>query len=224
VFFLDRGQKLRTAVYRFEFGHGRDRVVRWNPCTPDLRLLLTAWASIGEFLLSFVSARMIIGHLPAGYVASKLLFPYFETRGAIAKPFLWAGVLGAFAPDFDMAYFHLIDHRQHHHHSYWTHFPIVWLSLLLVALIWFYSARIKSSAALAVIFTINGFIHLFLDTIVGDIWWLAPFVDKPFALFTVPALYTPWWLNFLLHWSFALELAIVAWAVYLWRISPNEKG
>lgn len=164
---------------------------------------------------------MIIGHLPAGYVASKLMFPYFEARGAVSKPFLWSGVLGAFAPDFDMVYFHLVDHRQHHHHTYWTHFPIVWLSLLLAALIWFYSARTKSSAALAVIFTINGFIHLFLDTIVGDIWWLAPFVDKPFALFAVPALYTPWWLNFLLHWSFALELAIVACAVYLWRISPN---
>ena len=164
---------------------------------------------------------MIIGHLPAGYVASKLMLPYFEARGAIAKPFLWAGVLGAFAPDFDMVYFHLVDHRQHHHHTYWTHFPIVWLSLLLVSLIWFYSARTKSSAALAVIFTINGFTHLSLDTIVGDVWWLAPFVDKPFALFTVPALYKPWWLNFLLHWSFAMELAVIAWAAYLWRISPN---
>ena len=167
---------------------------------------------------------MIIGHLPAGYIVSKLMFPYFEARRAVSKLFLWAGVLGAFAPDFDMAYFYLVDHRQHHHHTYWSHFPIIWLSLLFFSLIWFYSARTKSSAALAVIFSINGFIHLLLDTIVGDIWWLAPFVNKSFALFSVPALYTPWWLNFLLHWSFALELAIVAWAAYLWRNSSNRSS
>lgn len=165
---------------------------------------------------------MIIGHLPAGYIVSKLMLPYFETRRAVSKLFLWAGAMGSFAPDFDMVYFRLIDHRQHHHHTYWTHFPIVWIGLLLVALLWFHSTHAKSRAAPAVIFSINGFIHLFLDTIVGDIWWLAPFIDKPFALFTVPALYTPWWLNFLLHWSFVLELAIVAWAVYWWRISPGQ--
>jgi len=63
--------------------------------------------------------------------------------------------------------------------------------------------------------------HLLLDTIVGDIWWFAPFIDKPFAFFTVPALYKPWWLNFLLHWSFALELAVFALAFYLLRNAPN---
>lgn len=56
-----------------------------------------------------------------------------------------------------------------------------------------------------------------LDSVVGDIWWFAPFVDRPFALFTVPALYKPWWLNFFLHWSFALELAICAWALATYR-------
>jgi len=160
---------------------------------------------------------MIIGHLPAGYVVSKLLFPYFESRGPALKAFLWAGVFGAIAPDLDMVYFHLVDHRQHHHHTYFTHFPIVWASLLLLSVIWFSAARIKMRAALATIFSINGFIHMLLDSIVGDIWWFAPFVDKPFAFFTVPALYKPWWLNFVLHWSFAVELAIVLWAFYLLR-------
>lgn len=164
---------------------------------------------------------MIIAHLPAGYVTSKLLFPHFGARGALFKPFLWAGMLGAVAPDLDLLYFHLVDHRQHQHHTYWPHFPIVWASLLLMSAIWFYTEHSRKRAALAVIFSLNGFIHLFLDTIVGNIWWFAPFVDKPFAFFTVPAHYEPWWLNFLLHWSFALELAIVAWAAYLWRRSPD---
>jgi len=65
-----------------------------------------------------------------------------------------------------------------------------------------------------------------LDSIVGDIWWFAPFVDQRFSLFTVPALYKPWWLNFILHWSFALELAVVGSAVYLWRrtLQPADCG
>jgi hypothetical protein len=160
---------------------------------------------------------MIIGHLPAGYVVSKLLFRYFSTQGATLRSFVSAGVLGAIAPDLDMLYFHLIDHRQHHHHIYFTHYPIFWGSLLLLSVIWLATARIKSTAVLAVIFSLNSFVHMFLDTIVGDIWWLAPFIDKPFVLFTVPALYKPWWLNFVLHWSFALELALVLWAVFLWH-------
>jgi len=159
---------------------------------------------------------MIIGHLPAGYVVSKLLLPYFKSQGTTLKPYLWLGILGAIAPDLDMLYFHLVDHRQHHHHTYFTHFPIVWASFLFISLIWFYTARIKSRAGLATIFSLNGFIHILLDSIVGDIGWFAPFVDKLFSFFTVPALYKPWVLNFVLHWSFALELAIVLWAVTLW--------
>jgi inner membrane protein len=87
---------------------------------------------------------------------------------------------------------------------------------------WLYMARNRSCATLAVIFSLNGLIHLFLDTIVGDIWWFAPFIDKSFALFIVPALYKPWWLNFLFHWSFALELAVVSWAAYLWKIRKGQ--
>jgi hypothetical protein len=55
------------------------------------------------------------------------------------------------------------------------------------------------------------------DSVVGDIAWLAPYSDEYFALFHVEAMFKPWWLNFILHWSFALELLLVALAVYLWR-------
>lgn len=169
---------------------------------------------------------MIIGHLPAGYVVARLLFPRFERRSVALKPFLLAGVTGAVAPDLDMIYFHLLDHRQHHHHTYWTHFPIMWASLLFVSVVWLRVARPGRIAALATIFSLNGFIHLVLDTIVGDIWWFAPFIEKPFAFFTVSPIYHPWWLNFILHWSFALELAVLLWAVHLWRREPltNKLG
>src|SRR4051812_16530499 len=160
---------------------------------------------------------MIIGHLPAGYVVS--VFAHMRwARDAVARRlFITAGMAGAIAPDVDLLYFYLIDGRQHHHHTYFTHFPIVWAALLLVCVQWLNAARFKQLPALALIFCINGFVHLMLDTIVGDIWWFAPFVDKPYSLFTVPAAYTPWLLSFILHWSFLLELAVLGVAIELWR-------
>lgn len=167
---------------------------------------------------------MIIGHLPAGYLISRMLYPRFASRALAWKPFLWVGCLGAVAPDLDMLYFHLIDHRLHHHHTFWTHYPIIWSGLFILSLAWFHSERFLNNAILGIIFSLNGFIHMLLDTIVGDIWWLAPFIDKPIAIFTVIARYKPWWLNFLLHWSFALELAVFVWAIYLrWRFPDHSE-
>jgi inner membrane protein len=160
---------------------------------------------------------MFISHIPAGYIISRFLVRHVAVHGISIVAFLRAGVVGALVPDFDMLYFYLVDHRQHHHHTYVTHYPVVWLFLLFVSLIWLFLARTKNHAACAAIFSLNGLAHISFDTIVGDIWWLAPWVDKPFALFTVPALYKPWWLSFLLHWSFALEIAVLLWALYLWR-------
>ncbi len=166
---------------------------------------------------------MFIGHLPAGYVTAKLLLKYFKNSGVSARFFVLAGALGAVAPDFDMFYFYLVDNRQHNHHTYWPHYPGLWLVLLSLASLWFKFAHQKIRPVLALIFSIGGFVHILLDTIVGDIWWFAPFIDKPFALFTVPALYTPWWLNFILHWSFTLEILVFVWSVLLWHqksVSP----
>lgn len=166
---------------------------------------------------------MIIAHLPAGYVLSKLLVRHAERLGAPAPAFIRAGVLGAIAPDLDMFYFHLVDHRQHHHHTYFTHYPVLWLVLLVTSAILACRAKAKNIAACAAIFSLNGFVHMLLDTIVGDVWWLAPWGNEPFSLFTVPALYKPWWLNFLLHWSFALELFILVWAIHLWKKSCHAE-
>ena len=41
---------------------------------------------------------------------------------------------------------------------------------------------------------------------------LAPFVDQRFALVKVTARYKPWWLNFVVHWVFLVELSICACA------------
>lgn len=161
---------------------------------------------------------MIVGHLPAGYVLSKFAYARFSRAIGSYRIFMFWGLFGAIAPDLDMFYFHLIDHGRIHHHKYFSHFPILWLSLItLSAGLFVWKTKRYTVACYALIFSISGFIHLVLDTIVGDIWWLAPFVDQPFAFASVTARFHPWWLNFILHWSFAIELVIVGWAILKWR-------
>lgn len=167
---------------------------------------------------------MIVAHWPAGYLVSSFLFSRIPlaarttTRGA----FLSAGIAGALAPDMDMLYFHLVDHRQHHHHTYFTHFPSFWAALLCLSVVWLLAVRHQSKPMVAIIFSLNGLLHMVLDSVVGDIWWLAPLQGTPFSFATVPALYQPWWLNFLLHWSFLLELTLMACAVMVWRRRPGH--
>ncbi|BCB25947.1 hypothetical protein SKTS_08330 [Sulfurimicrobium lacus] len=153
---------------------------------------------------------MFFAHLPAGYLFTSALSRSRRVRRGISlRVFMAAGLAGSIFPDIDLLYFFLIDQRQHHHHTYWTHLPLFWITMSAIALL-FFAAR-KNTAALActLVFGANIFLHLMLDTLVGDIWWLYPLVDQPFALSTVPALYSPWWLNFVLHWSMAVEAGIV---------------
>lgn len=162
---------------------------------------------------------MFVSHLPAGYLSAKYLYRRFTATGAPLAWFVAAAMAGALAPDLDLLYFYLVDHRRTPHHLYWPHFPIVWFALLAASGVWLALARRKGAAALAFIFCVGGVGHLLLDTIVGDIYWGAPFLWQPVSLFTVPALYQPWWLNFFLHWSFGFELAILVWAIVLARKS-----
>ena len=160
---------------------------------------------------------MFIAHLPAGYMMARLLARRARLRGRAGVRFLWAGAIGAIAPDFDLAYFYLFDGRQHNHHSYVTHYPVIWIAAMLVCACWWRADRARPWAALAGVFALGGFTHMVLDIVVGDIAWLAPFSDEYFALSHVETMFKPWWLNFILHWSFALELLLVALAVYVWR-------
>lgn len=160
---------------------------------------------------------MFFAHLPAGYLVSRCL-----NRG-VPKPHLkWtlvAGMLGGIFPDVDLLYLYLFDATPQHHHTYWTHLPLAWLGI--GALAWI-AARLRRAAfrqALAA-FLLGWLSHLLLDSITGDIWWLYPLIDQPYSLAKVSALHQPWWMNFLLHWSMALEVAIIAIAVALEHKDP----
>lgn len=151
---------------------------------------------------------MYFAHLPAGYITSKLFVKKFEKSKVRAKTFISWGMFGAIAPDLDFIYY-FVDHGKHHHHQYFTHFPLVWLVLLLLSLLaWLLDFHRGQATALAFIFTFNGFIHTLLDTIAGYVLIFAPFADmnKPVTL----AHYFPWDEGF-------LELFVILWALYLWK-------
>jgi inner membrane protein len=121
---------------------------------------------------------------------------------------------------FDLFYFYPVDHRPIHHHRYFSHWPIVWLGLAaLFHAGWrlFEREKLRAWAFGGTLFAVAGFLHIILDTLVGDIGWFALFVDKPYALFTVQPRFSPWWLNFLLHPSFTAEIAIWLWAIRIHR-------
>lgn len=165
---------------------------------------------------------MFIAHLPAGYIAAHYLRERLNSRPETSRAYLLCALLGAVAPDFDLFYFYLFDHRLHPHHSYFTHFPVLWLLLTGLALLWRWCVPQHRYAPLACIFALNGFVHMVLDTVFGHIKWLAPWSDQSFSLWPPHAIYHPWWLNFFLHWGMAIELLIVLWAAYLWRCQSGQ--
>lgn len=167
---------------------------------------------------------MFIAHAPSGYLLAKAIIRQCRPSAVSVKAMVVLGVIGAVFPDIDMFYFYLVDHRQLHHHKYFTHWPITWLALLLFSALLSRWLPAKNAAKLLAVFALAGMLHMMLDTLVGDIWWLAPLQKVPFKLFTVEAIYQPWWLNFILHWSFAVELMISLAAVYVFFKKPAKQG
>jgi inner membrane protein len=159
---------------------------------------------------------VIIGHLPAGYLVAKTLADRLVAGGRSTAIFVCAALLGSIFPDIDWLYFFWVDHQRHHHHTYWTHYPMVWAALTLGCAVWMRLCKDSVLAPLGFIFALNGFVHLLLDTFTGPVWWLAPFVDEPFSLFIVGRTHELWWLNFVLNWSFLLETALLAAAVIVY--------
>ena len=164
---------------------------------------------------------MFIAHIPTGYIYAVSIIKSIKKIEIPTRPIICSAVLGSILPDFDLIYFYLIDHRQTHHHKYITHWPLLWISLVFMSYIIYAFSSHKKFGLLSLIAFSSCTIHIILDTVVGDIWWFFPLVDKPFALFTVKALYEPWWLNFILHWSFSLELAICSFAAFIYIKRKN---
>ena len=151
---------------------------------------------------------MFIAHLPAGYLLTRWLQKKMKTQN-----FLWVGLVASVFPDIDMLYFYLIDDRQTLHHYYWTHLPVIWIGLWILMIIVAKIFKNRTLFILTMIIFANLVLHFALDSIVGGISWLYPFIDYDLSLFTVPATHDFWVWSFVFHWTFLLEIAIVLAAI-----------
>ena len=157
---------------------------------------------------------MFIAHLPAALLLAPCLPGPAQKRLPRA-----AFLFGALAPNLDLLRFYLIDAGQLHHHSYLTHRPAFWLALLLTGLALPALRRAPWLAALAA----GALLHLALDSVTGAIAWGWPLSAAPITLIEVPPRPGPWILTFLLHQSFAIELAICLAAALRWRRTQTTK-
>lgn len=150
---------------------------------------------------------MITAHLPAGYILGQSLDR--PERAVFA-----AALLGAVFPDFDFLFYIFVDHGRIHHHRYWVHIPFFWaiVSAVALPLLWRTRARWPAVAFLGAVF-----LHLILDTVVGDIMWGAPFSDRLVSLIAVPPAHDFWLWSFVFHWTFLLEILIWLMALLVWR-------
>lgn len=156
---------------------------------------------------------MFIAHAPAGYLLTRALWARLDDRTPMG-----AALVASLLPDIDMLWFFLVDGRQHGHHSYLTHLPAFWTWALGVAAIGALCARRRDLARTSLCLWLNLMLHLLLDSAFSGIKWLWPLRDTYLGLFAVPRRYDLWWANFLLHWTFLLELGICGAALaVLWR-------
>lgn len=151
---------------------------------------------------------MFIAHIPAGYLTTLALQKKFKNHR-----YLWIGLIGSVFPDLDLIYFYLISKRQVAHHEYWSHIPSFWLSIAVLTFLIIKITKKNQWKFPAILFFVGIFSHMILDSIAAPIHWLFPFFDRDFQLIDVPAVYNWWVLNFILHWSFLLEIVICGLAV-----------
>ena len=157
---------------------------------------------------------MFIAHLPAGYLLTRRIAAGSGNRRGLMAAGLAASVL----PDLDLIWFYLVDNRQSVHHAYLFHWPLFWIALAGLTLGAARLARIRGAGPYVGVALAALLLHMVLDSIAAGIAWLAPFSDFEINLIEVPARHGWWVWNFVLHWTFGLELAILAAAgAALWR-------
>ncbi|MBO9396264.1 metal-dependent hydrolase [Shimia sp. R9_2] len=153
---------------------------------------------------------MFIGHLPAGYLLAKS--PVFARA---SRTVFWGVLLGSVVPDLDMLWFYFVDQGSTHHHDYLTHRPILWAAVLLIGALF--------KAGFLIGLAAGGLLHLALDSIAGKVTWGWPFSEVSMTLVTVQATHDHWIKSFLSHWTFKVELVLVAVALIVF-VRSNFKG
>ncbi len=116
---------------------------------------------------------MIVGHAPFGYIVSKVYEKFNKEK--ISKSVVAAGILGSVIPDIDF----IFTEAGHNHREMITHTPIFWIILSAFSFFMFKKC-FKSDHAL--IFSLNGLLHVFLDTILCGTMLKYPLSNKMFSL------------------------------------------
>ena len=161
---------------------------------------------------------MLIGHLPTGYLAATAALDRLNLTPGRRRTLLTTALVASVAPDADVIAFYATG-GQVHHHAYPTHWPLFWAVVVAVGLA---VAAVRRSRWLALATATVGaavLLHLSLDSIAGAVRWGAPFTTTETTLVDVPARYDGWVWSMVLHWTFAVELALtaVAGGVWGWR-------
>jgi len=145
---------------------------------------------------------MFIAHIPVGLCLARLL-----TKRRLSFSTIAIASFGAIFPDLDLFRFYVIDGQHVHHHSYWTHLPVYWAGFIIVSILLFKICARPYPVRLTVFFA-AAMSHLCLDSVSGDIRWLWPLSTEGFQFVSVPATHSKWYMSFLYHWTFKLEILI----------------
>ncbi|MBN1578751.1 MAG: metal-dependent hydrolase [Chitinispirillaceae bacterium] len=165
---------------------------------------------------------MLIAHAPAGYLLTRLLSRTLfkdivlpQRTNRFYQILMCAGILGGIFPDFDFIYHIFIDSDHTSHHSYLTHLPMFWLSVWLILFAIGRMRKDRRFVAVATTFCASVMLHLVFDTITGKIYWLYPFVRTGVNVFKVADVHIWWVHNYTHHWTFLIEIVIIAAAMII---------
>ncbi len=154
---------------------------------------------------------MVFAHIPSGYLLANL----FVQKRKWPTWLLWLGMLGATFPDFDILLAEFTTHDMIGHRVSPMHFPIVWALVAAILLTIILLTKQKSWLPAWGVFFSAAMLHLVLDTLVGDIYWLAPFSWTPIHIISIPSHHAWWLADHVLHWSFLFEIGIIVAAAII---------
>jgi len=163
---------------------------------------------------------MFIAHLPAGYLISRACANHYPDK----RHLMATGLICSVLPDVDLLWFYLIDNQQTPHHAYLFHWPLFWVAVAGGACLLSWAISRETPQAWMMVAIACLLVHLTLDSLVGGIYWLKPFTDWRLTVVSVPARFEGWMWNFILHWSFAIELIICGLACRTWRRDRQQAG
>lgn len=165
---------------------------------------------------------MMFGHLPGSYIAMALTEKWWR-KGLTpqeGKIVYACGILAGVAPDVDVLFAGLAEHR-----GSVVHTPFFWMicaaAVALLAIVLRQRQRLLLGLSLAIL--IGAGTHIFLDAIFVGVKILYPLSNEYFRMRSpISSRYDNWIINYLLHPIFLTEIYAFIVAAMLWRYRRTE--